>query len=51
MGDITSEEIAAIVQRAKCIHSEAEVEEAIDTGQAKSLGIITMFLLGLRCLK
>ena len=30
MGGITSEEIAAIVQRAKCIHSEAEVEEAID---------------------
>ena len=29
----------------------SEVESAIDKGQVKSLGVITMLLLGLRCLK
>ena len=28
-----------------------EVEDAIDSGQAQSLGVMTMLLLGLRCLK
>ena len=30
--------------------TRSEVEAAIDTGQPKSLGIMTMLLLGLRCL-
>ena len=30
--------------------SPEEVEQAIDEGQAKSLGVITMLLLGMRCL-
>ena len=29
----------------------SEVESAIDKGQAKSLGVMTMLLLGLRCLR
>ena len=29
----------------------SEVESAIEKGQVKSLGVITMLLLGLRCLK
>ena len=31
--------------------TRAQVETAIDQGQAKSLGVMTMLLLGLRCLK
>ena len=31
--------------------SRSEIENAIDTCQARSLGVITMLLLGLRCVK
>ena len=31
--------------------TRSEVEAAIDTGQARSLGVMTILLLGLRCLK
>ena len=31
--------------------SEKEVEQAIEKGEAKSLGVLSMLLLGLRCLK
>ena len=31
--------------------TRSEVESAIDTGQARSLGLMTILLLGLRCLK
>ncbi len=31
--------------------TRAQVETAIDQGQAKSLGVMTMLLMGLRCLK
>jgi 8-oxo-dGTP pyrophosphatase MutT (NUDIX family) len=31
--------------------TRSEVEAVIDTGQARSLGVMTMLLLGLRCLK
>jgi hypothetical protein len=30
--------------------SPEEVEQALDEGQAKSLGVASMLLLGLRCL-